>query len=153
MPDDIEQPPRGYTTEDVKAVEDEEQEPPRRRRRFARWKLVVAALIVIPVIVFALWTWVALGWVYSEGNRVGIVQKFSRKGWLCKTWEGELAMSPVPGSMPQLFHFTVRDDAVARRINDAAGQRVELHYQEHKGVPTTCFGETQYYVTGVRTLQ
>jgi len=153
MPDDIEQPPRGYTTEDVKAVEDKEQEPPRRRRRFARWKLFVAALIVIPVIVFALYTWVALGWVYSEGNRVGYVQKFSRKGWICKTWEGELAMSNVPGSMPQLFPFTVRDDAVAKQINDVAGKRVELHYEEHKGVPTSCFGETNYYVTRVRALQ
>jgi hypothetical protein len=150
MPDDIEQPPRGYTTEDVKALPDDEPAP--RRRRFARWKLFAVALIVIPVIVFALWTWVALEWVYSDGNRVGFVQKFSRKGWLCKTWEGELAMYPVPGSVPELFHFTVRDDAVARRINDAAGKRVELHYEEHKGVPTTCFGETQYYVTNVRPL-
>jgi hypothetical protein len=150
MPDDIEHPPRGYTTEDVKAVADEE--PPPRRRRFARWKLFLVALIVIPVIVFALWTWVALAWAYSDGNRVGYVQKFSRKGWLCKTWEGELAMSPVPGSVPQLFEFTVRDDAVAKQINDVAGQRVELHYEEHRGVPTTCFGETQYYVTRVRAL-
>src|SRR5687768_11877587 len=94
MPDDIEQPPRGYTTDDVKAIP-EEAAPPR-RRRFARWKLFVLALVVVPALVFALWTWVALGWAYSEEERVGWVQKFSREGWLCKTWEGELAMSNVP---------------------------------------------------------
>jgi hypothetical protein len=152
MPDDIEQPPRGYNTEDVKAIEDQE-EPPPKRRRFARWKLVVLGLLLIPVLVFALWTWWALSWTYSDGDRVGWVQKFSRKGWICKTWEGELAMSNVPGSVPQLFHFTVRDDSVARAINTVAGKRVSLHYEEHVGVPTSCFGETQYYVTQVRVVE
>jgi hypothetical protein len=151
MPDDIEQPPRGYTTEDVKSIPDEEPAP--RRRRFSGWKLILIALIVIPVIVFALWTWVALGWSYSEGDRPGWVQKISRKGWLCKTWEGELAMSNVPGSMPQLFTFSVRDDSVAQRINELAGKRVSLHYEQHKGVPTSCFGETEYFVTSVRVLE
>ena len=154
MPDDIEQPPRGYNTEDVKAVADEEAPPPPpRRRRVPRWKLFVVALIVVPALGFARWTWVALTWSYSEGDRTGWVQKISRKGWLCKTWEGELAMSNVPGSMPELFHFSVRDDAIARQINDAAGKRVSLHYQEHKGIPTSCFGDTPYFVTGLRILQ
>jgi hypothetical protein len=151
MPDDIEQPPRGYTTEDVKAVPDEQPAP--RRRRFGRWKLFVIALIIVPAIVFALWTWVALGWAYSDGERVGWVQKFSRKGWLCKTWEGELAMSNVPGSAPQLFTFTVRDDAIAQQINNAAGKRVALHYEQHIGVPTSCFGETEYFVKHVRIVE
>jgi hypothetical protein len=152
MPDDIEQPPRGYNTEDVKAIE-EQEEPAPKRRRFARWKLIVFLLLLIPVLVFALWTWWALSWTYSDGDRVGFVQKFSRKGWICKTWEGELAMSPVPGSVPQLFDFTVRDDSVARAINNVAGKRVSLHYEEHVGVPTSCFGETQYYVTQVRVVE
>jgi hypothetical protein len=151
MPDDIEQPPRGYNTEDVKAVPD--QEPAPRRRRVSRWKLFVAALILVPALAFALWTWVALGWSYSEGDRAGWMQKISRKGWLCKTWEGELAMSNVPGSMPQLFLFSVRDDSVAQQINAAAGKRVSLHYQEHKGIPTSCFGETPYFVTSIRVLE
>lgn len=152
MPDDIEQPPRGYNTEDVKAIE-EPEEPPPKRRRFARWKLVVVGLLLIPVLVFALWTFWSLTWTYSEGDRVGWVQKFSKKGWICKTWEGELAISNVPGSLPQLFHFTVRDDSVARAINDVAGRRVSLHYQEHVGIPTSCFGETQYFVTQVRVVE
>ena len=151
MPDDIEQPPRGYNTEDVKAVPDVEPAP--RRRRVSRWKMFVVALILVPVLAFALWTWVALGWSYSEGDRVGWMQKISRKGWLCKTWEGELAMSNVPGSMPELFHFSVRDDSVAQQINAAAGKRVSVHYQEHKGIPTSCFGETPYFATAIRVLE
>ena len=102
MPDDIEQPPRGYNTEDVKTVADPEPAP---RHRRSRWKLFVAALVLVPVLVFALWTWVALGWSYSDGDRAGWLQKISRKGWLCKTWEGELAMSNVPGSMPEVFQI------------------------------------------------
>jgi hypothetical protein len=152
MPDDIEQPPRGYNTEDVKAIE-EQEEPPPKRRRFARWKVFVFGLVLVPILAFALWTWWALSWTYSEGDRVGWVQKFSRKGWICKTWEGELAMSNVPGSLPQLFRFTVRDDSVASAINDVAGKRVSLHYEEHVGVPTSCFGETRYYVTRVRVVE
>ena len=151
MPDDIEQPPRGYNTEDVRAVP-EEPAPPR-RRWVSRWKLFVIAVIVVPILVLALWTWGALAWAYADGERVGWVQKFSRKGWLCKTWEGELAMSNVPGSAPQLFLFSVRDDAIAQQINRAAGRRVALHYEQHKGIPTSCFGETDYFVTTVRVVE
>jgi hypothetical protein len=152
MADDIEQPPRGYNTEDVTAVAAPESPPPRRR---SRWKLFLAALLLVPAVVFALWTWVALTWSYSEGDRPGWVQKISRKGWLCKTWEGELAQSPtMPGaSVPTVWDFSVRDDSVAQQINAAAGKRVSLHYQEHKGIPTSCFGETNYFVTGIRVLE
>lgn len=153
MPDDIEQPPRGYNTEDVKVIPEEDEAPAPKRRRLVRWKLVVFGLLLVPVLVFALWTAWALNWTYSEGDRVGWVQKFSRKGWICKTWEGELAMSNVPGSLPQLFYFTVRDDSIAGAINNVAGKRLSLHYEEHVGVPTSCFGETQYFVTGVRVLE
>jgi hypothetical protein len=151
MADDIEQPPRGYNTEDVKAVAEPEPPPPTRRR--SRWKLFVVALVLVPVLVFALWTWVALSWSYSEGERPGFVQKISRKGWLCKTWEGELAQSNVPGSMPSVFYFSVRDDSVAHQINALSGKLVSLRYQEHRGIPTSCFGETNHFVTGVRVLQ
>lgn len=151
MPDDIEQPPRGYNTEDVKAIE-EPEEPPPKRRRFARWKLIVVGFLLLPVVLFALWTWWSLEWSYSEGDRNGWVQKLSRKGWLCKTWEGELAVA-VPGAMrTEIFHFTVRDDSIAHAINTTAGKQVVLHYEEHVGVPTSCFGETRYFVTRVRVL-
>ena len=98
---------------------------------------------------FALYTWAALKYVYSDGNRAGYVQKFSRKGWICKTWEGELAMVNLPGQPAEIFTFTVRDAAVARKIEAAMGQRMALTYEYHPGVPSTCFGDTQYYVVGV----
>jgi hypothetical protein len=101
---------------------------------------------------FALYAWSALHVTYSDGERAGYVQKFSRKGWICKTWEGELAMVNLPGAMPEKFVFTVRDDATAAAINRSLGQRVALHYEQHKGVPTNCFGETEYYVVQVRPV-
>jgi hypothetical protein len=101
----------------------------------------------------ALYVWLALKFNYSEGERAGYVQKFSRKGWLCKTWEGELAMVNLPGTMPELFRFSVRDDAVAQTLNDSLGRRVRLHYEQHKGLPTDCFGETEYFVTEIEPVK
>ncbi len=101
----------------------------------------------------ALYVWAALRFSYSDGERAGYIQKFSRKGWLCKTWEGELAMVTLPGALPQLFPFTVRDPAIAASLERTMGQRVAIHYEQHKGVPGSCFGETEYYVTGVRPVQ
>jgi hypothetical protein len=83
---------------------------------------------------------------------VGYVQKISKKGWTCKTWEGELAMVSMPGTLPQIFSFTIRDEAVARKVMDAAGQRVALTYEQHRFVPSQCFGETEYFITQVRAL-
>ncbi|HEX5004196.1 MAG TPA: hypothetical protein VFV65_02715 [Gemmatimonadales bacterium] len=120
------------------------------RRGFKRkTKLILAAVLLTPIALFALYTWSALTWNYSEGERAGIVQKFSQKGWLCKTYEGELAMTSVPGVMPVLWDFSVRDDRVAQQLRASIGRHVALHYTEHKGVPTSCFGETGYYVDSV----
>ncbi len=123
---------------------------------FARrnWgKLTLLAIVVIPALVFTVWAGTALKYSYSTGQRVGFVQKFSRKGWLCKTWEGELAMVNMPGALSQMFDFSARNDSIAGAINDAMAKgRVELQYEEHRGVPTKCFGETNYFVTGVRSL-
>jgi hypothetical protein len=99
------------------------------------------------------WVWLTLTWSYSEGERAGYVQKFSRKGWLCKTWEGEIAMVTMPGAIPDKFEFSVRDDAVAQQINALAGRRVVLSYAQHKFVPSSCFAETEYYVTGARAVE
>jgi hypothetical protein len=145
--DDIEYPQRGYDTKDVKAMEEAEL-PPKRKRR---WKLkAFLYLIVLPIAVIAAWTWAALSYTYSRGERVGYAQKLSEKGWLCPTWEGELAMSNVPGQVPEKFYFTVPDDDVAQQIQKLDGRRVALTYEQHRGVPFSCFGESQYYVTGVR---
>ncbi|MDR3395356.1 MAG: hypothetical protein P4L70_10195 [Parasulfuritortus sp.] len=104
------------------------------------------------VLLAAAWTWVTLNWTYSEGERAGYIQKFSRKGWLCKTWEGEVAMVTMPGAIPEKFEFSVRDDAVAARINALAGNRMVLHYQQHKFVPSSCFAETEYFVVDVQPV-
>lgn len=113
----------------------------------------VVSFIVIVIGGFAGYVWLALHWSYSQGERAGYVQKFSHKGWLCKTWEGELTMMPVAGSIPEKFLFSVRDDAVARSINNSMGKKVNLSYAQHKGVPTSCFGETEYYVESVKVLE
>ena len=109
-------------------------------------------LIAIPVALFSLYIWASLTWVYSSGERAGYVQKLSQKGWVCKTYEGELILVSMPGTQAEKFFFTVRDKAVAKRINETVGQRVRLVYEEHKGLPTTCFGETSYFVHDVQLL-
>ena len=116
-------------------------------------KLIIAAAIVTPLILLVLYTWSALTWSYSSGERAGYVQKFSRKGWVCKTWEGELAMVAVPGSTPEKFYFTVRSDSVAGLINQSLGKRVALHYNQHKGIPTSCFGYTEHFVSDVKVVE
>jgi hypothetical protein len=115
-------------------------------RSSLKWLL---ALLILALL-FAAYLAFVINWSYSSGDRAGWVQKLSHKGWLCKTWEGELALVSLPGSTPEKFNFTVWDDAVAEQINLAIGKRVALHYEEKVGLPTSCFGETRYYVTGVR---
>ena len=125
--------------------------PPPARRRVKVLAILVGVLL-LPVVGFALYVFVALNWSYSDGERAGVLQKFSRKGWVCKTWEGELAMTTVPGVAPELWQFTVRDAVIAQHINAAIGKRVTLHYREHPGVPTSCFGQTPYYVDALRPI-
>jgi hypothetical protein len=119
---------------------------PRRRR-------IIAGLVLIPVVLVALYVWLSLTWAYSSGERAGYVQKFSKKGWICKTWEGELAMVALPGTLSEKFLFTVRNDSIAARINESLGKRVAITYQQHVGLPTTCFGETGYWVSNVEVVE
>jgi len=111
-------------------------------------KIAIGLLLGV-VLLLSGYTWLVLHWSYSTGERAGYVQKFSRKGWVCKTWEGEMALVSMPGTVAEKFLFTVRDDAVAKRINDNVGRRVGLTYDQHIGVPTSCFGETQYFVDDI----
>ena len=112
---------------------------------------ILLSMIVALAVIFALYTWFTMTWSYSEGTRAGYLQKFSKKGWLCKTWEGELLLSSMPGAIPERFSFTVRDDSLVPKLESTMGQRVEINYEQHRGVPTSCFGETGYFVTGVNT--
>jgi hypothetical protein len=117
-----------------------------------RLPLVLALLLGLALLLFALYAWITLSWSYSDGERAGYLQKFSRKGWICKTWEGEVLLSTMPGAIPERFPFSVRDDAVARQLQAAIGKRVVINYEQHKGVPTSCFGETEYFVTRVAAV-
>lgn len=119
-------------------------------------KKIVSSLIlvlVLLVVIFIGYVWVALHWSFSKGERVGYIQKVSQKGWVVKTWEGELQMLPVPGAVPDKFVFSVREDAVAQKINGVVGKKVSVYYEQHRGIPTTLFGETEYYVTDVKVVE
>lgn len=122
------------------------------RRQKRRWPLIVGAVVGLPLLLAAIWTAITLSFAYSEGERAGYVQKFSQKGWICKTWEGELSMVNIPGAAQERFAFTVRSDSVAREITKMIGSRVSITYEEHKGVPSSCFGDTDYYVTQVKAI-
>lgn len=115
-------------------------------RRGRRFGLIVAAASISMLALAVGWVWFTLSWPYSEGERAGVLQEFSRKGWVCKTYEGELAMYVVGGVAPQIWHFSTRDEQLARRLSAAVGKQVRLHYTEHRGVPTRCFAETPYFV-------
>jgi hypothetical protein len=117
-------------------------------------KLVTTLVLLIatPILIFVLWSFVALHTTYSSGERAGFLQKISKRGWLCKTWEGDLQLTAQPGVAPEMFAFSTRSDSVAAELNKLAGQRVVLTYQQHKGLPGSCFGDTEYFVTGVRPV-
>ncbi|MBU3620026.1 hypothetical protein [Polynucleobacter sp. CS-Odin-A6] len=118
--------------------------------RFVKWLL---SLVFIGLAGLAAYTWIMFSWSYGSGERAGYVQKFSNRGYICKTWEGELAMVSMPGTMSEKFFFTVRDDAVAQKINDNLGKKVALKYEQHIGLPTSCLGDTEYFVSGIVVLE
>lgn len=125
--------------------------PPRPRKRLP-WRRWLFLLLATPVVIFLLYTAFVLSWSYSTGERAGYVQKFSKRGWLVKTWEGELAMVTIPGTLVDKFYFTVKQDSIATKINATLGKKVALLYEQHIGIPTTIFGETEYFVTDVRLI-
>jgi hypothetical protein len=112
----------------------------------------IVLVLVAVALLSAGYFWLVLTWSYAIGERAGWIQKLSKKGWVCKTWEGELAMVSMPGATPEKFYFTVREDAVAQRVNQVMGKRVTLHYEEKVGLPTSCFGETRHFVTRVTVV-
>lgn len=122
-------------------------------RSSRNWLLWFIGFVIVLVGLVVGYSWLVLNWSYSSGERAGYVQKFSQKGWLCKTWEGELAIVAIPGSLPEIFPFTVKDDQVAAQINAVMGKRVSLSYQQHVGIPSTCFGETGYFVDKVHVVE
>ena len=108
---------------------------------------------VSAIALFSLYVYIALNWSYSSGERAGFLQKVSHKGWICKTWEGELSLVAMPGAAPEKFLFTVRDEAIAQKVSASAGKRVTLNYEQHKGLPSSCFGDTDYFVVDVKEIE
>lgn len=123
------------------------------RKKKSRWKLWLFMVLFVPIVLFAVYTWFVLNWSYSSGERAGYVQKLSKKGFIAKTWEGELAMVSIPGTLPEIFHFTVPSDEVAAQINTSLGKRVKLHYDQHIGIPSRVFGESEYFVSKVEIVE
>ena len=113
----------------------------------------LVGLVIVACAGLAGFTWLMYHWSYSSGERAGYVQKFSRRGWICKTWEGEMAMVTMPGTMSEKFAFTVSNAAVANSINAGLGKRMAVHYEQHRWLPSSCLGETEYFVTGVRLME
>ena len=118
----------------------------------ARVIKVLIGIVAAAALVFVAYTWLVLSWSYSTGERVGYVQKLSKKGWVCKTWEGEMALVSMPGTVAEKFYFTVRDEKVVEKINATVGARVALDYEQHVGIPSSCFGDTQYFIHAVRVV-
>lgn len=114
---------------------------------------ILAGIIFGSALLFVLYIWIMMSWSYSYGERAGWVQKLSKKGFICKTWEGEMAMVSLPGSVPEKFLFTIRDDKTAAQVNTMMGKRVALTYEQHIGLPTSCFGDTDYFVTAAAAVQ
>jgi hypothetical protein len=151
LPDPSDTPPSDTPLPEKPASDTPAPPAPVKKKRN---KLLIALLILllIPAVIIALWIWVALGYTYASGERAGYIQKISKKGWVCKTWEGELAMANLPGTMPQIFAFTVRKDSIAEILEKNIGKQVSITYEQHRGIPTTCFGETDYFVTRVQRV-
>ena len=150
LPDPSDTPPPNEPASDTPADSPARPAPVKKKRN--RVLIALFILLLIPAVIIALWIWVALGYTYASGERAGYIQKISKKGWVCKTWEGELAMANLPGTMPQIFAFTVRSDSVAEILERNIGKQVSITYEQHRGIPTTCFGETEYFVTRVQRV-
>jgi hypothetical protein len=143
-------------------VESEEQvkeagpPPAAEDKGFARrhWgKLTILSVIALPILGFVSWVLITLNYSYSTGDRAGFLQKLSKRGWVCKTWEGEMLLSAIPGSQPEKFIFTVRSDSLANEMNKLLGKQVAVTYAQHKHVPTSCWGDTEYFITAIRAVQ
>ncbi len=113
----------------------------------------LVALVVLGIVGLMGFTWLTLRWSYSQGERAGYVQKLAKRGWFCKTWEGEMAMVTMPGTVSEKFYFTVPNDSVAATLNANVGKRMALRYEQHKWIPSSCFGDTEYFVTSARVME
>ena len=119
---------------------------------FRKWIIIlIVVLVVINVIVLFIFNF-----TYSEGNRAGVLMKFSKKGYVFKTYEGELNIGGVgnvsgTAQMNQVWLFSVRNQATADSLMTMEGKKVSLHYRQ---VLKNMWwdGETSYFVDGYKVL-
>jgi hypothetical protein len=123
----------------------------------SRTALKILAIVTVVIVAGLGITLAIFGYHYSEGNRVGIVVKFSKKGFVFKTYEGELNMggvNPMPGNTiaNNIWVFSVPKEDVAQKLMKLEGQKVSLHYNEViKPMPWQ--GDTKYFVDGVEIIK
>ena len=94
----------------------------------------------------------AFSWSYSEGERAGHPAEVQPTGLGLQDVRGRAGHVHRPGVTPTIWEFSVRNEAVVPRLSAALGKRVVLHYREHPGIPTTCFGHTPYFVDSVSVM-
>ncbi len=96
-------------------------------------------------------------YTYSEGSRAGMLMKFSNKGYVFKTYEGELnlgGINPLPGNTiaNNIWKFSVKNDSIAKLLQNKEGQMLRLHYKEKvKNLPWQ--GDTKFFVDGVDVIK
>ncbi|MEP6766488.1 MAG: hypothetical protein ABJB66_19395 [Gemmatimonadaceae bacterium] len=152
--DEPEFPPGNEHAEAADSAAASSPSPPRQSFKRRHWgKLLVIAIVAVPTVGLAAWTFGTLSWTYSSAKRAGYVQKISHKGWLCKTWEGTLYTDIAKGFRSDSFMFSIRSDSIAHQLEALTGKKVSIQYDQHKGVPTHCFGETEYFVSAVQEIK
>jgi hypothetical protein len=117
-------------------------------KKFIIWTVIILLLILGT---FVYWKYY---FTYSEGNRAGLLQKFSHRGNVFKTYEGELVLSSVESNKnvalaSEKFFFSVQDKNLATKLSDLEGHMVVLHYRQKNGI-LPWRGETEYIVDSVR---
>lgn len=125
--------------------------PPPEVPKKRRWKLKLSllALLLVPLLFLVLYTVIMLNYAYSSGTKAGYLQRIEARGWFCKTDEGELLITSAPGVPAETWAFSVRNDSIAQELLTRVGQRVVVHYEEHRGLPTRCFGATSFFVDSI----
>ncbi len=108
-------------------------------------------IVVIVLAVFIYWKYI---FTYSDGYRAGLLQKFSRKGTIFKTYEGEMILSSVQSNKDivlasEKFLFSVNDDAIVQQLDSVQGHFIIVHYREKNGT-LPWRGESRYLVDSVR---
>jgi hypothetical protein len=124
------------------------------KRRTRKFLLQLLVLIVIFTSIFIYWKYY---YTYSNGYRAGLLQKFSHKGNLVKTYEGEMILSSVSGNAnvviaSEKFYFSVTSSKLAQRLDTMQGQMVIVHYKQKNGV-LFWHGDSEYLVDSVKRIR